>query len=253
MKNPAFYLSHGAPNMVLYESRTKENFRKLEKYLNSAEYIIIVSAHWESRGLYITDPNCDKLMYDFYGFEKELYEYKYDIKSDPVYSKKVFDALKAFDISYDHSRKSFDHGVWSVLAMITPEVRVPVVQISLPVDFSVEKLIGLGEKLKSLRDKALIICSGSLTHNLRDMERSNTPKDYVMKFNDKVVELLKEGDIDSLKDINTLPYIKQNHFTLEHFLPLYIALGASDDHKGESTNREFIYSTVSMESFIFKE
>ena len=252
MVNPVFYISHGAPNTVLYESRTKNNLKKLEKYLRKGEYIIMVSAHWASDKLHIIEPSAHKLMYDFYGFERELYEYQYDIKSDPKISKKVFDVLGEFDISYDMGRKSFDHGVWSVLSMITPALQIPVIQLSLPVGFNVERLISIGEKLRPLRDKALIICSGSLTHNLRDMARADTPKEYVLRFNDHLVKLLEQGDINNLKDINNLPYLKENHPTLEHFLPLFIALGASEDHKGESINREFIYSTVSMESFIFK-
>ncbi len=252
MVNPVFYISHGAPNTVLYESRTKKNLKKLEKYLRKGEYILMISAHWASDKLHIIEPSAHKLMYDFYGFERELYEYKYDIKSDPKISKKVFDVLEEFDISYDMGRKSFDHGVWSVLSMITPALQLPVIQLSLPVGFNVERLISIGEKLRPLRDKALIICSGSLTHNLRDMDPSNEVKEYVSKFNENMVELLKKGDLETLADYENIPYFRENHPTSEHFMPIFIALGASNDKVGESINREFIYSTVSMESFIFK-
>ncbi len=252
MLNPVFYISHGAPNTVLYESKTKNNLKKLESCLKDAKYIIVVSSHWVSRGLEMIDPSVHKLMYDFYGFERELYEYKYDIKSDPFFSNRVFEALDDLDISIDRNRKSFDHGVWTALAMITPRIEIPVIQLSLPFTYDAAQLLNLGEKLKPLRDEALIICSGSLTHNLRDMDSSNKVKEYVSKFNENMVELLKKGDLETLADYENIPYFSQNHPTSEHFMPIFIALGASNDKVGESINREFIYSTVSMESFIFK-
>ncbi len=52
-------------------------------------------------------------MYDFYGFEEELYRFKYNIKSNKELTTNLINNLKNenINISIDENRVSFDHGV----------------------------------------------------------------------------------------------------------------------------------------------
>lgn len=251
---PSLFISHGGPNTILHDNTTKKSLKNITNVLKNSKYIVIVSAHWSTRSLEIISPNANKIMYDFYGFEKELYEYKYKIKSDLKYTDKVLDKLQSFDVRLSN-KDSFDHGVWTVLAMMYKKLDIPVINISLPLGYSAEKLFLLGQSLKSLRDEALLIFSGSITHNLYDLYPSlDAPvKKYAYTFNEKIKQILKTGDKEQLLNYENIEYFKQNHPTKEHFLPLLIALGTSKSYKAKSFNSEIVYSNLSMESYIFED
>ncbi|MGB5867220.1 MAG: class III extradiol ring-cleavage dioxygenase [Arcobacteraceae bacterium] len=253
MNHPTLFISHGAPNTILYESQTKDNLHKLSHLVQSAKYIIAFSAHWTTHSLEVINPETNKLMYDFSGFEQALFEYQYDIKSDNNYTLKVLDALDDFNPSISPYRDSFDHGVWSALALITPTIQIPVIQISVPMSYSPTLLFELGKTLQGLKDEALIISSGALTHNLYQAQfHSQSIAPYAQHFNDEIVEIVKNGDMKKLLDFKNILYFKENHPTIEHFLPLLIAAGASKNHQATSVNSEFTHYNISMESFIFK-
>ena len=153
----------------------------------------------------------------------------------------------------DENRKSYDHGVWNVLALMYEDLKIPVLQISIPSSYSTEQLINLGINLQQFKDKALIICSGGITHNLGDMGMSLTTKDYAEKFNSDIVNIIENAKEDELKNIAKNINFYKNHPSTEHFLPLFIAYGNAINKKGKSFNKEMIYSNISMESFIFDE
>lgn len=250
---PTLFISHGAPNIILSDSISKLNFKKLGKNLEKPKYIIIFSAHYVTNELKIISPEANKIMYDFYGFEDELYKVVYEINSDKNLTLKLIENLKKenINISVDESRISYDHGVWNVLALLYKKLDIPVLQLSIPYSYSPYDLINLGEKLKIFKDDAMIICSGGITHNLGDMSYNNRPKLYAKEFNDKVKNIIENGDGNNLLNIKSDINFLKNHPSPEHFLPLFIAFGNAIDKKGKSVNSEMQYSNISMESFIF--
>lgn len=254
MTHPTLFISHGAPNTILYDSLTKKNLAKQEKLFDTPKYIIIFSAHWVTKELEIISPEANFLLYDFYGFEQELYEYNYEISSNEEYTNKVFQTLKNknYKVSINNDRNSFDHGVWTVLSMMKQNLNIPVIQISLPINYSAKELFDLGASLKELQDEALIITSGALTHNLRGAQfNSNSIVPYAKEFNDTMIDVLAKGDMDRLLNVQNIKSFSLNHPTIEHFTPLLIAAGASTTHKATSINSEFQHGNISMESFIF--
>jgi len=255
MKHPSLFISHGAPNTILYNSKTKDNLKQLEPLFDNAQYIIMISAHWVSDKLEIINPKANSLLYDFYGFEPELYQYKYNIQSDKAITNKILTKLhdKNIDISINYERTSYDHGIWSVLSMIKKHLNIPVIQISLPIHYSALELFDLGIALQEFREEGLIIASGALTHNLNDAKfNSKDITQYAKKFNDEIIDLLQKGDIKKLLNFHTINRFQLNHPTIEHFIPLLIAAGASSNYKAKSINSEFQHANISMESFIFQ-
>ena len=251
--NPTLFISHGAPNLILSNLKSKRNLEYIGRNLKIPKYIIIFSAHYLTRDLKIINPKANEIMYDFYGFEDELYRFKYDIKSDEKLTTNLINNLQNdnINISIDEKRVSFDHGVWSVLALMYKKLEIPVLQLSIPISYSISELINLGEKLKIFKDEALIICSGSLTHNLDDISFSSNEKTYAKEFNEKVVNIVKNGNKEELINISKDINFYQNHPSSEHFLPLYIAFGNAMNKCGKSFNSEMLFSNISMESFIF--
>lgn len=250
---PSLFISHGAPNFILDDSKSKKNIEEISKKFKKPKYIIIVSAHYITRELSVINYETNKLMYDFYGFENELYNYKYDIKSDKELTINLINDLKKDNIScnIDYQRDSYDHGVWTILSTLYKTIDVPVIQLSLPINYTNEKLFLLGEALQKFKNEALIICSGGLTHNLNDMSLSNIPKEYATSFNKMVTTYIENGDFNKLLKIDENILFKKNHPTKEHFLPLFIAMGSAIEKNGKSFNSEMMYSNISMESFIF--
>lgn len=251
---PTLFISHGAPNTLLKESQIKNNLRMIRETLSNPQYIVVISSHWVTKGIEIINPLTQELMYDFYGFEKELYEFTYPMKSNELYTQRVISQFVNFDVKINYDRKSFDHGVWTVLSMIYEKLEVPVIQLSLPIDFTAKELFDFGKTLQTLREEALIICSGSITHNLSDMQFpiDATVKAYAKSFDDEIKTALLKGDVSLIKEYEKIPFFKHNHPSSEHFLPLLIALGTSKEYKAEIINQVMTYSNISMSSYIFK-
>ncbi len=174
--NPSLFISHGAPNIIFSDLKSKKSIQNLKKILDTPKYIVIVSAHYVTKNLKVINPIANSLMYDFYGFEKELYEFKYNIKSDINLTNNLIEKLKnqGIDISIDENRTSYDHGVWSVLSLIYEKLEIPVIQLSIPISYTISEFLNLGEKLKIFKNEALLIFSGGVTHNLSEMGYGNT-------------------------------------------------------------------------------
>ena len=251
--NQTLFISHGAPNIILSDIKSKQNIKKLADSLEKPKYIIIFSAHYLTKDLKIISPEANKVMYDFYGFEDELYKVKYEINSDEKLTLDLIEKLKKenINISIDENRKSYDHGVWNVLALMYEHLEIPVLQISIPTSYSINQLINLGEKLQQFKDEALIICSGGITHNLGDMSMNPNVRNYAKEFNNDMIDIVENAKEDELKNIQKNINFYKNHPSIEHFLPMFIAFGNAINKKGKSFNSEMLYSNISMESFIF--
>lgn len=254
---PTLFVSHGSPDLANMKHIVSDFLKDLPKKFEKPKYIIIVSAHWVSNDLRILSNRDPKILYDFYGFSRDLYDIKYPIKND---TNRVDDVVKVLvknnlHIKRDNKREGYDHGVWIPLSLMYKNADIPVVQISLPLK-SLDYLVQLGEALKELRKDALIITSGNMTHNLRDLVWDiNAPvKEYAKEFRDVVVNAIEKGDEVFLKDfIKSIPSLKDNHPTLEHFLPLFIALGASNSKVGKALNNVYMYGNQAMDTIIFKD
>ena len=251
--NQTLFISHGAPNIILSDIKSKQNIKKLADSLEKPKYIIIFSAHYLTKDLNIISPKANKIMYDFYGFEDELYKVKYEINSDEKLTLDLIEKLKKenINISIDENRKSYDHGVWNVLALMYEHLEIPVLQISIPTSYSINQLINLGEKLQQFKDEALIICSGGTTHNLGDMSMNPNVRNYAKEFNNDMIDIVENAKEKKLLNIQKNINFYKNHPSIEHFLPMFIAFGNAINKKGKSFNSEMLYSNISMESFIF--
>ena len=97
-----------------------------------------------------------------------------------------------------------------------------------------QRLLRLGERLRPLRDDGvLVIGSGFTTHGLPfldDPSPDATPPGWSVEFDAWAAERFSAGDLDGLIDFrNKAPGMPYAHPTIEHFAPLFVALGASGD------------------------
>ena len=254
---PSIFVSHGSPYLCLTKYESAIFLKKLPELFEKPKYIIIISAHWTTKELRILSNPNPNIIYDFYGFPKELYDKKYPIKNDLG---KVDEIVKHFNkknipILKDDKHEGYDHGVWAPLSLMYPDAEIPIIQISLPIYFSITELINIGEVLQEFRNKALIIGSGTLTHNLRDSKSEvNAPVVLSAKeFRDWIVAKIEDGDTNSLSNfLISAPNLYINHPTLEHLLPFFVVFGSSKDKNANVLNNVFMYGNQAMDCFFFK-
>ncbi len=74
------------------------------------------------------------------------------------------------------------------------------------------------------KKQILLIGSGSITHNLAELswqgDNSKVPE-WTSTFRNTVVSKLSHQDYDGVLEWQTLPFVKRNHPSLEHFAPFH--------------------------------
>jgi 4,5-DOPA dioxygenase extradiol len=157
-------------------------------------------------------------------------------------------------VSFDDGR-GLDHGVWVPLLYLLPEAKIPVFQVSLPFAFDAENALELGRALRALRQQGVLVMgSGSLTHNLREIGQTNPNNArYAVEFTAWIRRHVQARDVDGLADYRRrAPHAERAHPTEEHFLPLLVAVGASGDEDAvDVIEGGMTYGVLSMESYVF--
>ena len=230
---PAVYLSHGAPPLVddaLWVSQLAAWARDLPV----PTAILVVSAHWESAPLTIGSTTAaTPLTYDFWGFPQRYYEVTYDSPGAPELAARVAALMPDDEPVLRDPTRRLDHGAYVPLTVMYPAADIPVLQISMPT-LEPRHLLRLGRRLRPLRDEGVLVMgSGFTTHGLPFLTnpRPNAAApSWSREFDAWAGERLSAGDLDSLIDFRaTAPGMPYAHPTIEHFAPLFVALGASGD------------------------
>jgi len=252
---PALFVSHGSPMFALEPGQLGPALQRIGASLSPLNAIVVVSAHWQTRGVRVTGVGKPETIHDFGGFPAPLYALQYPAPGEPRIASMVMDRLQSagFDATID-SRRGLDHGAWVPLRHLKPDADVPVLQVSLPQDIDAAGAVHLGRALAPLREHGvLVIGSGSLTHNLYELRRSISDPEYAQAFVDWIVDAVVRGDIDALVQYRErAPHAVRAHPTDEHFLPLLVAIGASvDDEPRRLIEGGMTHAVLSMDSFGF--
>ena len=230
MRAPVLFISHGAPTIALDTVKGKR-FKDWADTIERPRGILAISAHWLTEQPTIGTTTRLPLIYDFYGFPRNLYEVKYPANPAKFLAERLQDVSTLTKYSHQETR-GWDHGVWTPLVHMYPKADVTILQISIPT-FSSKELFELGRQMQSLRDEGiLIVASGQATHNLQEFrpDKGNEPSPWAKAFDDWLAETLVAQNVENLIEHETLsPDFWKNHPTNEHFLPLLIAAGAGID------------------------
>ncbi|WP_085724989.1 class III extradiol ring-cleavage dioxygenase [Pseudomonas sp. R37(2017)] len=229
---PSLYISHGSPMLALEPGASGPALARLAADIPKPKAIVIVSAHWESNELLVSANPQPETWHDFGGFPKALFEVQYPAPGDPRLAAEVCQLLKDDGLpARIDSNRPFDHGVWVPLSLMYPQADVPIVQVSLPTRGGPALQTRVGHALASLREHGtLLIGSGSITHNLRELDWHAGPESvepWAMAFRDWMIEKLAANDEAALHDYRAqAPNAVRNHPSDEHLLPLYFARAA---------------------------
>ncbi|MGI9400509.1 MAG: DODA-type extradiol aromatic ring-opening family dioxygenase [Rhizobiaceae bacterium] len=264
MTIPSIFVSHGAPDIVLKESAARDFLQDLSAITGIPDAIVICSAHFETKGAVVVSDPSPETTYDFGGFAPELSEIIYPAPGDPRLAERVVSLIEGAGIDLRLAEnRGFDHGVWTPLILAFPKAEIPVVQLSIDPARDAGYHYRLGAALAQLRaENILIIGSGHITHNLREMfsimrgrnlSDENLPV-KVDRFTDWISEMFSAGDTEALLNWKEqAPFARENHPTDEHLMPLFFAYGAGGDGAGsELVHHSTDYGFFTSESWLFR-
>jgi 4,5-DOPA dioxygenase extradiol len=232
---PSLFISHGSPMLALEPGESGPALARLAAELPKPRAIVMVSAHWESQELLVNGNPQPETLHDFGGFPPALFAVQYPAPGLPELSAQVVELLTASGLpARIDSQRPLDHGVWVPLSLMYPQADIPVVQVSLPTRQGPALQTRVGHALASLRQQGvLVIGSGSITHNLRELDWHAGPESvepWAKAFRDWIVDKLASNDESALHDYRRLaPYAVRNHPSDEHLLPLFFARGAGGE------------------------
>ncbi len=255
-KMPVVFVGHGSPMNGILQNSFSDTWATLAKKYPMPEAIVVVSAHWFTRGTRITAMDNPPTIHDFYGFPKALSEVQYPAPGNPILAEEIRQMVKTSQVVPDHDW-GLDHGTWTVLRHFYPQAQIPVLQLSLDYTKAAKYHYELAQELTALRSKGvLIVGSGNMVHNLRminwDM-MDGGGYDWAISANETFKRHLINGNHQALVNYEQLGAdVAQAIPTAEHYLPLLYTLALqADDEEPILFNDEVLGGSLTMTSVAF--
>lgn len=259
MKIPTLFVSHGAPTFAVEPGQAGPMLRGIgERVLELPELraVLVISPHWRTHGLRIGASVKPETVHDFGGFPAQLYALNYPADGAPDVALEVAEVLAQSGLAAQLvDDQGLDHGAWVPLLHMLPGAPLPVLQLSLPVEFRSADALMLGRALAPLREKGVLIMgSGSLTHNLYEFRQTKieAPDTYVSEFVQWARNAVVAHDEAALVNFRGAPHSQRAHPSDEHYLPLLVAAGASGvGEPVEVIEGGVTHGVLSMEGYVF--
>lgn len=251
---PVVFLGHGNPMNALQDTVYSRSWSDLGRTLPRPQAILVVSAHWMTRGTTLVDVSAmPRTIHDFRGFPPELFAEEYPAAGHPELAREVV-ALMSSHHAQEDDTWGLDHGAWTVLKFLFPKADVPVFQLSIDMTQDFDWHLTIGKTLSELRDRGvLILGSGNVVHNLRALNPGQAPHDFALEFDTFFADRMTDRNFAALADRDSMgSLLRQAHPTVEHYLPALTIAGASDNRDSLTFMTDnFDMGSLSMRSFIF--
>src|SRR5690606_25401490 len=125
---PVLFIGHGSPMNGIEDNEFSQRWKNMAKEIPTPTAVLVVSAHWFSKGTKITAMDFPKTIHDFGGFPQALFDVQYPAPGNPVLAKETVDLLHSAHVELDHDW-GLDHGTWTVVRHMYPEANIPVLQL----------------------------------------------------------------------------------------------------------------------------
>ena len=258
---PVLFLGHGSPMNAIEDNEYRRSWQALGAEFGTRyprpQLILCISAHWITRGWWLTGMDRPKTIHDFGGFPQALFDQQYPAPGAPAAALAISRGIAAPPVGLDKEEWGYDHGTWSVLKPMFPQADIPVIQLSMDYSRAPAEHYALGQQLKVLRERGvLVVGSGNIVHNLRLTRRgasSIQAYDWAIEFDKVVAGQLQQGQLQALSGFQSMGTVAQMaHPTWDHFLPLLHAAGAADAKDPvRFFNANYQSASISMRSVVW--
>lgn len=228
---PVLFIGHGSPMNGIEDNEFSRRWSQMAKEIPTPKAVLVVSAHWFTKGTHITAMDFPQTIHDFGGFPKALFDVQYPAPGNPVLAKETASLIHSAEVDLSHDW-GLDHGAWTIIRHMYPKADVPVLQLSIDYTKGPQYHYELAKELYSLRKKGvLIIGSGNMVHNLRMVawDKLDEPEygfDWALQMNTKFKELIGNNQHDQLINYQSLGREALLSIpTPEHYLPLLYSMG----------------------------
>mgnify|MGYP000990140652 FL=1 len=254
-KMPVLFIGHGSPMNAIEDNIFSKRWQQMGKEIPTPKAVVVVSAHWLTKGTMVTAMPNPKTIYDFGGFPQALFDVQYPAPGSPELATEIQKLITNPAVELDHDW-GLDHGTWSVVKHMYPNADIPVLQLSInyykPAAYHYE----LAKQLLSLRKKGvLIIGSGNMVHNLRMVawDKLSEPEygfDWALEMNDVFKNKISNGFHKELIQYEKLHKAATLAIpTPDHYYPLlYILALQTDNDKVEFFNDKAVGGSLTMTS-----
>ena len=253
---PVLFIGHGSPMNAVRDNPFTQHLKQLGQTLPKPRAILVISAHWVDDAPTLSAANKPETIYDFGGFPQALYDISYPCDGSPELAMQVAKTLSQHQAGV-HPTRGLDHGAWTVLHHLYPNADIPVLQLAMGARMYMHEHLELATALQQLRrEGVLILASGNIVHNLRQTDRSDNPvtPNWAEDFDALIKASLLDRNIPELlaQDKSKHPLWGMSHPTIEHYVPLLYALGASTESDSIQFPHEgFQSGSISMRSVLF--
>jgi 4,5-DOPA dioxygenase extradiol len=235
VKHPVLFIGHGSPMNGIEDNEFSRTWAKMGQEIAKPKAVLVVSAHWLTRGSHVTSMEAPKTIHDFGGFPQELFDVQYPAKGSPELAQETARLVTSTNVGLDHDW-GLDHGTWTVVRHMYPDADIPVLQFSIDYAKPPEYHYNLAKELAELRKKGvLIIGSGNMVHNLRmvDWKKLSEPDygyDWAIEMNELFKLKIAYGNHKDLVDYQNLHKAAMLAVpTPDHYYPLLYSLGLQDN------------------------
>lgn len=233
--HPVLFIGHGSPMNGIEDNEFSRTWAKFGSEIAKPKAVLVISAHWLTRGTHITAMSNPKTIHDFGGFPQQLFDVQYPAPGNPELADLTSKLITSTNVGLDHDW-GLDHGTWTVVRHMYPNADIPVLQLSIDYNQPPQYHYDLAKQLKALRKKGvLIIGSGNMVHNLRMVawDKLREPEygfDWAIEMNAVFKEKIGNNDFKALVDYEKLnPAAKLAIPTPDHYYPLLYTLALRDD------------------------
>ena len=254
-KHPVLFIGHGSPMNGIENNEFSQTWVKMGQQIVRPKAVLVISAHWLTRGTHITAMDEPKTIHDFGGFPQALFDVQYPAKGSPELAAATKSLITTTDVGLDHDW-GLDHGTWTVVRHMYPDADIPVLQLSIDYGQPPQYHYELAKEITSLRKKGvLIIGSGNMVHNLRmvDWHKLREPEygyDWAIEMNTIFKQKIADGNHQDLINYQSLNKAAMLAIpTPDHYYPLLYTLGLQDKNDNISFfNDKLVGGSLNMTS-----
>lgn len=256
---PSLFVSHGSPTFAIDAGEAGPKLTELGRELRKPAAVVIMSPHWITPDLRVATTAAPETIHDFGGFPEELYRIRYPAPGSPKVALRALELLNAAGLAAAGDEEmGLDHGAWVPVRHLYPQADVPVLQVSMPHRLEPAAAVRIGRALAPLADEGvLLVGSGSITHNLRDVRWNSSAGDkgpvYANEFVAWARHAVQAHDEAALVNYRqSAPHALQAHPTPDHYLPLPFAFGAADPQAPVRViDGGMTFGVLAMDAYVF--